>query len=53
MKGLVTAPEGTSLEMAKSILSKHRIEKLPLVDKDSNLKGLITIKDIEKSYKIS
>ena len=47
-EGLVTAPEGTSLEMAKSILSKHRIEKLPLVDKDSNLKGLITIKDIEK-----
>ena len=43
-EGLVTAPEGTSLEMAKSILSKHRIEKLPLVDKDSNLKGLITIK---------
>ena len=50
-EGLVTAPEGTSLEMAKSILSKHRIEKLPLVDKDSNLKGLITIKDIEKATK--
>ena len=43
--------EGTSLEMAKSILSKHRIEKLPLVDKDGNLKGLITIKDIEKATK--
>ena len=50
-EGLVTSPEGTSLEMAKSILSKHRIEKLPLVDKDSNLKGLITIKDIEKATK--
>ena len=50
-EGLVTAPESTSLEMAKSILSKHRIEKLPLVDKDSNLKGLITIKDIEKATK--
>ena len=50
-EGLVTAPEGTSLEMAKSILSKHRIEKLPLVDKDGNLKGLITIKDIEKATK--
>ena len=46
---LVTAPEGTSLEEAKAILSEHRIEKLPLVDKDSNLKGLITIKDIEKA----
>ncbi|MBF1764074.1 MAG: IMP dehydrogenase, partial [Veillonella sp.] len=50
-EGLVTAPEGTSLEMAKSILSKHRIEKLPLVDDDGNLKGLITIKDIEKATK--
>lgn len=50
-EGLVTAPEGTSLEMAKSILSKHRIEKLPLVDKAGNLKGLITIKDIEKATK--
>ena len=50
-EGLVTAPEGTSLEMAKSILSKHRIEKLPLVDGDGNLKGLITIKDIEKATK--
>ena len=36
---LVTAPEGTSLEEAKAILSKHRIEKLPLVDDDGNLKG--------------
>lgn len=48
---LVTAPEGTSLEEAKAILSEHRIEKLPLVDDDGNLKGLITIKDIEKATK--
>ncbi|ETJ29770.1 Inosine-5'-monophosphate dehydrogenase, partial [human gut metagenome] len=48
---LVTAPEGTSLEAAKAILSEHRIEKLPLVDGDGNLKGLITIKDIEKATK--
>ena len=48
-KGLVTAPEGTSLEQAQKILGKHRIEKLPIVDKDGYLKGLITIKDIEKS----
>ena len=48
---LVTAPEGTSLEEAKAILSEHRIEKLPLVDSDGNLKGLITIKDIEKATK--
>ncbi len=46
---LVTAPVGTSLEEAKVILGKHRIEKLPIVDKDGYLKGLITIKDIEKS----
>lgn len=50
-EGLVTAPEGTSLEAAKAILSQHRIEKLPLVDGDGNLKGLITIKDIEKATK--
>ncbi|MBQ7323785.1 MAG: IMP dehydrogenase [Clostridia bacterium] len=48
-KGLVTAPEGTSLEQAQKILGKHRIEKLPIVDKEGYLKGLITIKDIEKS----
>lgn len=48
---LVTASEGTSLEEAKAILSEHRIEKLPLVDGDGNLKGLITIKDIEKATK--
>jgi IMP dehydrogenase len=46
---LVTAPVGTSLEEAQKILGKHRIEKLPLVDKDFALKGLITIKDIEKA----
>ncbi len=49
--GLVTAPEGTSLEDAKAILAKHRIEKLPLVDDEGNLRGLITIKDIEKTKK--
>ncbi|MDL2280436.1 IMP dehydrogenase [Selenomonadales bacterium OttesenSCG-928-I06] len=48
---LITAPYDTSLEDAKKILGKHRIEKLPLVDKDGNLKGLITIKDIEKTQK--
>ena len=46
---LVTAPVGTSLEEAKKILGKHRIEKLPIVDDKGYLKGLITIKDIEKS----
>ena len=48
---LVTAPVGTTLEQAKAILSRHRIEKLPLVDEHGMLKGLITIKDIEKSLK--
>ena len=48
-EGLVTAPVGTSLEQAQQILGKHRIEKLPIVDEDGYLKGLITIKDIEKS----
>lgn len=48
-KGLVTAPVGTSLAEAQKILGKHRIEKLPIVDEDGYLKGLITIKDIEKS----
>jgi len=48
---LITAPVGTSLEQAKAILGKHRIEKLPLVDADGYLKGLITIKDIEKAIK--
>lgn len=46
---LVTAEVGTTLEQAKKILQKHRIEKLPVVDKDFKLKGLITIKDIEKA----
>ena len=46
---LVTASVGTSLAEAQKILGKHRIEKLPIVDKDYNLKGLITIKDIEKT----
>ena len=48
-ENLVTAPVGTSLEQAQQILGKHRIEKLPIVDDNFNLKGLITIKDIEKS----
>ncbi len=48
-ENLVTAPEGISLNEAKSILQKHRIEKLPVVDKEGKLKGLITTKDIEKS----
>jgi IMP dehydrogenase len=46
---LVTAPEGTSFEKAKEILQKHRVEKLPVVSADGKLKGLITIKDIEKT----
>lgn len=50
-ENLVTAPVGTTLEQAQEILGAHRIEKLPLVDKDFNLKGLITIKDIEKAIK--
>ena len=48
---LITAPMGTSLDEAKEILRKHRIEKLPLVDERGHLKGLITIKDIEKAQK--
>lgn len=48
-ENLVTAPEGTTMEEAKELLKKHKIEKLPLVDKDNNLRGLITIKDIEKA----
>lgn len=50
-KNLVTAVEGTTLEEAKKLLAEHRIEKLPIVDKDFHLRGLITIKDIEKSTK--
>ncbi len=48
-ENLVTAPVGTSLEDAQKILGKHRIEKLPIVDEKGYLKGLITIKDIEKA----
>ena len=48
-ENLITAPVGTSLADAQKILGRHRIEKLPIVDKDGYLKGLITIKDIEKS----
>ena len=47
-EGLVVAPLGTTLEEAQHILQKHRIEKLPLVDGDRRLKGLITVKDIQK-----
>ena len=49
--GLITAKEGVTLEEAKAILAKSRKEKLPIVDDDFNLKGLITIKDIEKQIK--
>lgn len=48
---LVTAPVHTTLDEAKRILGKHRIEKLPIVDEQNHLKGLITIKDIEKAIK--
>ena len=50
-ENLITAPEGTTLEEAKKILANHRIEKLPIVDKNFMLRGLITIKDIEKTSK--
>ena len=46
---LITAPVGTTLEQAQEILRSHKIEKLPIVDEDGYLKGLITIKDIEKT----
>ena len=46
--GLITAPAGTTLEEAERILGKHRIEKLPVVDADGTLRGLITVKDIHK-----
>ena len=48
---LVTAPVGTDLEKAQEILKHHKVEKLPLVDEDGCLKGLITIKDIQKARK--
>ena len=50
-KNLVTAKEGITMTEAKKILAKARVEKLPIVDEDFNLKGLITIKDIEKQIK--
>ena len=50
-KNLITAPVGTTLETAKDILAAHRIEKLPIVNDDYELCGLITIKDIEKATK--
>ena len=50
-EGLVTGREGTTLEEAKDILRRHKIEKLPIVDDNFRLKGLITIKDIEKVVK--
>lgn len=50
-ENLITAPVGTTLEDAQKILSKYKIEKLPLVDGNNVLKGLITIKDIEKAVK--
>lgn len=48
-ENLITAPVGTTLEQAKSLLMKHKIEKLPIVDADGTLRGLITTKDIEKA----
>ncbi|MGZ4111332.1 MAG: IMP dehydrogenase [Tumebacillaceae bacterium] len=48
-ENLVTAPVGTTLKDAEEILQKHKVEKLPLVDENNHLKGLITIKDIEKA----
>jgi IMP dehydrogenase len=50
-ENLITSPENTTVEEAKEILKKHKVEKLPLVDKDGYLKGLITMKDIEKVRK--
>ena len=50
-ENLVTVPEGTTLEEAKQVLHGHRIEKLPVVDKDFMLRGLITVKDIKKKAK--
>ena len=50
-EGLITAPVGITMEEAKKILAKARKEKLPIVDENFNLKGLVTIKDIEKQIK--
>src|SRR5207247_1496359 len=48
---LITVPVGTTLEQAKEILHRHKVEKLLVVDRDFNLKGLITVKDIQKQIK--
>ena len=50
-KNLITTPVGTTLEQAKELLHKYRIEKLLVVDRAGNLKGLITVKDIQKAIK--
>ena len=50
-EGLVTVPEGTTLEEAKELLHRHRIEKLPVVDERFHLRGLITVKDIQKQIR--
>lgn len=50
-KGLITAPEGTDLDRARDLMAQYKIEKLPLVDEEYRLRGLITIKDIEKAKK--
>ncbi|HSD62841.1 MAG TPA: IMP dehydrogenase [Ignavibacteriaceae bacterium] len=50
-EGLITAPVGTTLEMAEKLLQKYKIEKLPVVNKEGILKGLITFKDIQKKKK--
>jgi IMP dehydrogenase len=50
-EGLITAAQGTTLEEAQTILGKHRIEKLPVVDDDGRITGLITVKDINKKIK--
>ncbi len=51
VKDVVTAPDGTTLEEAREILGRHKIEKLPLVDGTGRLKGLITARDIDKSFR--
>src|SRR5512138_2834378 len=48
---LITAPVGTTLTQAEKILQRHKIEKLPVVDKNGKIKGLITFKDIQKRKK--
>src|SRR3954471_15699169 len=50
-ENLITVPVGTTLDQAKEILHRHKVEKLLVVDKDYNLKGLITVKDIQKAIK--